>query len=77
MTYFELIVDRVENVFETPSILEWQIRVKKVNKTRALAGFITYHEPIGNHIKIGAKILKKQGKSIREYLFEYGNNAHF
>lgn len=69
--YFELIVDRVENIFETPSILQWQIRVKKVNKTRSLFGFLTYNEPIGNNIKVGAKVLKKQGNLINYECFSF------
>jgi len=55
-------MDRTEIIFETPSIVEFQIRVKKVNKTRSLVGSITFHEPFGNNIKVEGKALKKQGK---------------
>ena len=57
-------MDRTEVIFETPSIVEFQIRVKKVNKTRSLVGSITFHEPFGNNIKVEGKALKKQGKFV-------------
>ncbi|KAL7037956.1 hypothetical protein ACKWTF_009414 [Chironomus riparius] len=63
--FFEIILDRVENVFETPSIIEWQVRIKKVNKTRSFVGSMAFKVPIGNDFKVGLKLMKKQGGEYR------------
>lgn len=41
------------------------VRVKKVNKTRSIVGYIFYYEPFGNNIKVEIRTLKKQGGEYR------------
>ena len=55
-------MDRVEVLFETPEIAEWHVFVRKVNKTRALVGYMEFRIPTGNDNKAEYKLLKKQGK---------------
>lgn len=57
-------MDRTDVIFEIPSIIEWHIRVAKVNKTRSLVGYLTLHETFGNDVIIEGKALKKQGKGF-------------
>lgn len=61
--FFEIILDRVDKIKETPEVFEWNLRVRKVNKTRALVGSMIVRQPISNEYKTEVKILKKQGKS--------------
>ncbi|KAL7037961.1 hypothetical protein ACKWTF_009418 [Chironomus riparius] len=63
--FFELILDRFELLTESPEIADWHIRVRKVNKTRALVGFISIYEPFGNNFLTEYKVLKKQGGEYR------------
>jgi hypothetical protein len=60
-TYLEIIVDRFEVIFETPEIGEWHTFVRKVNKTKALVGYVEYKVPFGNDFQMDYKLLKKQG----------------
>jgi len=57
----EVILDRVEVVYETPDIAEWHVRVRKVNKTRAIVGFVIVREQLSNEHLGEFKVLKKQG----------------
>ncbi|KAG5676538.1 hypothetical protein PVAND_006364 [Polypedilum vanderplanki] len=64
--YFELIMDRFETIFENKKYFEWNIKIKKINKTtRGIFGFAYFHVPIGNDIKFEGKVLKKQGGEYR------------
>ena len=67
--HLEVIFDRTEVVFEIPSILEWHIYSKKINKTRSLVGYLTFYEPIGDNFKLEVKTLKKQGNMLTNCMF--------
>ena len=60
--FIEFILDRFEVLFNTPEITEFNVRVRKVNKTRALVGYITLNVPLGNDFTTEYKIMKKQGE---------------
>ena len=54
-------MDRVEVIFEAPKTMAWDVKIKKVNKTRSLIGVITLYINLGDDCKIELKVLKKQG----------------
>lgn len=58
---FEIIPDRIDVLFEDQEIVETRLRVKKVNKTRMISGYMNIKVPFGNDCKAECKILKKQG----------------
>jgi hypothetical protein len=62
--YFEIIIDRFEVVSEDTSIIEMQLKVRKINKIRKLVGYIDVHQPVGNELNVAVKTLKKQGKTL-------------
>lgn len=59
--FFEIILDRVETVFETPGYVSNHIKIRKINKTRVAVGYIENFVEFGNNIKTEYKVLKKQG----------------
>jgi hypothetical protein len=61
--FLEIILNRVENIFETPEVVKWHLNVRKINKTRAVIGYMEYTTTIGDDFKAEYKILKKQGKN--------------
>ncbi|KAG5678975.1 hypothetical protein PVAND_008590 [Polypedilum vanderplanki] len=63
--YFDAIIDRFEVVYENKSIWEWNIKVRKINKTRSLVGYVLVKEPLGNDFKDKTVLLKKQGGEYR------------
>ena len=50
---------------ENKSYWEWNLKVKKVNKTRKLFGYVLVKTPIDNNIFVQVKILKQQGGEYR------------
>ena len=60
--YFEVIIDRFEVVMEDTLFVEFQLKVRKINKIRKIVGYIVVNQSLGNEIKVEAKSLKKQGK---------------
>ncbi|CAG9805781.1 unnamed protein product [Chironomus riparius] len=63
--FFEVILDRVEVLYEDPKFFETHLRVKKVNKTRTLVGYADIRQAIGNDCDAELKTLKKQGGEYR------------
>ncbi|KAL7020228.1 hypothetical protein ACKWTF_011423 [Chironomus riparius] len=63
--YFEIIPDRIECLLESPETGYWHLKVRKVNKTRAIFGYISFFKPMGDGIELDAKALKKQGGEYR------------
>jgi len=70
--FFEVIPDRVEVIYEDKSVIESNVRVKKVNKTRLVVGSVYFHVPFGNNIKVEIKTLKKQGGEYRYMPYTIG-----
>lgn len=65
--YFDVILDRFENLGEVKEYSEWKLKVRKVNKTtRALFGDIMVHKPIGNDYFVEVAFYKKQGRNSLE-----------
>lgn len=62
MPFFEIILDRIENVLETPELFQWNLKIKKINKTKSLFGYVENRVYFGNEFKLSFKLLKKQGK---------------
>jgi hypothetical protein len=62
--FFEVIFDRIEIIQETREHTEFHVRVKKVNKTRAIVGSVILKKPISNEYLAEFKILKKQGLKL-------------
>lgn len=60
--YFDIILDRVECVLESPDTGEWHLKVRKANKNRAVFGYVFFEYPVGNSIEMDLNLLKKQGK---------------
>lgn len=48
---------------EIPGFSEWHLKVRKVNKTRLIFGYIILHIDFGNNLMVEYKCLKKQGES--------------
>jgi len=67
--FFEIILDRAEVLYQNPTFGEVSIRVKKVNRTRALIGYIALKNPLGNDFNAEYKTLKKQGKKLSKTTF--------
>ncbi|KAL7037962.1 hypothetical protein ACKWTF_009419 [Chironomus riparius] len=65
MKFFEIILDCVEVLVETPEIAEWHVHVRKINKTRSLVGYMEFKIPMGNDNKAEYKLLRKQGGEYR------------
>ncbi|KAL7037958.1 hypothetical protein ACKWTF_009415 [Chironomus riparius] len=63
--FFEVLLDRIEVIYEDKNIVEINARIKKLNKTRSIVGSVFYHVPFGNDIKIEIQTLKKQGGEYR------------
>ena len=63
-TYLEIIPDRIERLLESTETGYWHLKVRRVNKTRAIFGYISFLKPMGDDIQLEAKSLKKQGKKI-------------
>ncbi|KAL7020230.1 hypothetical protein ACKWTF_011424 [Chironomus riparius] len=63
--YFEVIIDRIEVVQEVPGFSEWHLKVRKVNKTRQIFGYIELYIDFGNNLMVEYKCLKKQGGEYR------------
>jgi hypothetical protein len=57
-------LDRIEVINQTPEYAEWNVRVRKVNKTRSLVGSIVFRQPISNENSAEFKVLKKQGMQL-------------
>ena len=52
---------------ETPGFGEWHLKVRKVNKTRLIFGYILLHIDFGNNLIVEYKCLKKQGEIIDDF----------
>lgn len=63
--YFDVQIDRFEQVESDKSIVDFRIRVRKVNKTRSLIGEVVIGKPSGDDIMFSAKCFKKQGNEYR------------
>lgn len=55
-------MDRFEIEFETKELAEWHLKIRKVNKSRAVYGYITTYVPMGNDFSTEYKTMKKQGQ---------------
>ena len=65
-SYFDVLLDRFEVLFQDEKFMDWKgLKVKKVNKTRSLAGEIKFLQPLGNDVIVEGKALKKQGKLLK------------
>lgn len=62
-----MIFDRIEVLLESPETGEWHLKIRKVNKTRAIFGYIHFDHPIGNEVEIELKLLKKQGRNLLKF----------
>ncbi|KAG5678972.1 hypothetical protein PVAND_008587 [Polypedilum vanderplanki] len=63
--YFEVNLDRFDVLEENKNIWEWNVKVKKINKTRSLVGYSLFNAPVGDDFKVEGKVLKKQGGEYR------------
>ena len=59
--FLEITPDRIEVLSEYPEISESVIKVRRVNKSKVVAGWIDIRTPIGDDFKTQCKMLKKQG----------------
>ncbi|KAG5670617.1 hypothetical protein PVAND_000866 [Polypedilum vanderplanki] len=71
--HFEVSVDHFEILYEDKSLSEWIIKIRRVNKTRAIFGKVLVHVPYGNDYKVGLKVLKKQGGEYRYLPYRFPN----
>ncbi|KAG5679007.1 hypothetical protein PVAND_008616 [Polypedilum vanderplanki] len=69
--YFEVNLDRFEILYENKSIWEWHLKVRKVNKTRSIVGYVLTKVPIGDDFKSEGRLLKKQGGEYRYLPYGY------
>lgn len=60
---FEINLDRFEQIFANESFADFSnIKVRKVNGTRALVGYAMLYVPLGDDVMLDGTVLKKQGK---------------
>jgi hypothetical protein len=62
---FEILLDRFEIVYENTKFFENRLRVRKVNRTRSVYGYVDIKVPMGNDFKASGVLLKKQGGEYR------------
>lgn len=64
--YFDVQLDRIEQLFADPEYCDWSgLKVRKVNKTRSIIGEIKNFKPFGNDVMTEGKAYKKQGNEYR------------
>jgi hypothetical protein len=65
-SYIDIQFDRIDIIFQDEKFVDFsKLKVRKVNKTRALIGEFTYKIPMGNDIMIEGRLYKKQGGEYR------------
>lgn len=63
-TFSEIILDRIDVLFEAPETMKWDVKIKKINKTKTMIGSIILYINLGDNCKLEVKGLKKQGKYV-------------
>ncbi|KAG5667740.1 hypothetical protein PVAND_015710 [Polypedilum vanderplanki] len=63
--FFEALLDRFELVYENKEKFEWNVKIRKINKTRSILGYVIIKTSLGNEIVEEIKSLKKQGGEYR------------
>jgi hypothetical protein len=63
--YFDIQIDRVVILYQNPKMVEFNIKIRRVNRVRSAIGNVSYHVPIDNNMLCDLKLLKKQGNEYR------------
>lgn len=79
-------MDRFEEIYANESYVDFsKLKVRRVNKTRAIIGEVEFKQLLGNDVLVDIKIYKKQGGEYRKMPYEilhqpfcdfYGNDIY-
>jgi hypothetical protein len=63
--YFDIQMNMIDTIFQDESLVNLNLKIKKVNKVRSWIGDINWHVQMDNEISCELKSLKKQGNEYR------------